>query len=52
MMQGKVAAAASDAYAETGGKGMGQYLAAIGIVESVAIFVMIFTLVFTQPLLK
>lgn len=50
-MQGKIAAAAADSYAETGGKGMGQYLAAIGIIESVAIFVMIFILVFTQPLL-
>ena len=48
-MQGKAGAAASDALAETG-KGMGQYIAVIGIIESVALFVMAFLYVFTQPI--
>ena len=39
--QGKAAAAASDALAETG-KGFGQYIMVIGIVETVALFVMVF----------
>jgi V/A-type H+-transporting ATPase subunit K len=43
--QGKVAAGASDALAETG-QGFTNYLMALGIVESVAIFVMVFILVF------
>ncbi|MBN1524524.1 MAG: V-type ATP synthase subunit K [Spirochaetales bacterium] len=37
--QGKVGAAASDAQGETG-KGTSNYIAALGVVESVAIFVM------------
>lgn len=40
-MQGKAAAAASDSLAETG-KGFAQYLLVLGIIESVALFVMIF----------
>jgi len=44
-MQGKIAAAAADAFAETG-KGFTNYLMALGIIESVAIFVMVFILVF------
>ena len=43
--QGKIAAAASDALAETG-QGFTNYLMALGIIESVAIFVMVFILVF------
>ncbi len=39
--QGKAAASASDALAETG-KGFGQYIMVIGIVETVALFVMVF----------
>jgi V/A-type H+-transporting ATPase subunit K len=42
--QGKIAAAASDAQADTG-QGFTNYLMALGIVESVAIFVMVFTLI-------
>jgi V/A-type H+-transporting ATPase subunit K len=44
-MQGKIAAAAADAFAETG-QGFTHYLMALGIIESVAIFVMVFILVF------
>jgi V/A-type H+/Na+-transporting ATPase subunit K len=44
-MQGKIAAAAADAFAETG-QGFTNYLMALGIIESVAIFVMVFILVF------
>jgi V/A-type H+-transporting ATPase subunit K len=44
-MQGKIAASASDAMAETG-QGLTNYLMALGIIESVAIFVMVFILVF------
>ena len=43
-MQGRVAAGASDALAETG-QGFTNYLMALGIVESVAIFVMVFVLI-------
>ena len=43
-MQGRIAAAASDAQAETG-QGFTNYLMAIGIIESVAIFVMVFILI-------
>jgi len=39
--QGKIGASASDAMAETG-KGFGNYLMALGIVETVALFVMVF----------
>lgn len=41
MMQGKAAAAASDAFAETG-KGFTNYLIVLGVVETVALFVMVF----------
>lgn len=40
-LQGRAGAAASDALAETG-KGFGNYLMALGIVETVALFVMVF----------
>lgn len=43
-MQGKAGAAASDALAETG-QGFVNYLMALGVIESVALFVMIFTLI-------
>ena len=43
-MQGKIAAAAADAFAETG-QGFTNYLLALGIIESVAIFVMVFILI-------
>lgn len=43
-MQGKAAAAASDALAETG-KGFGNYIMVLGIIETVALFTMIFLLV-------
>ncbi len=39
--QGKAAAAASDALAETG-KGFGNYVMVIGLIETVALFVMVF----------
>ena len=40
-VQGKIGASASDAMAETG-KGFGNYLMALGIIETVALFVMVF----------
>lgn len=40
-MQGRAAAGAADALAETG-KGFGNYLIVLGIVETVALFVMVF----------
>ena len=40
-MQGKAGARASDALAETG-KGFGNYIMVVGIVETVALFVMVF----------
>lgn len=40
-MQGRAAAGAADALAETG-KGFGNYLIALGIIETVALFVMVF----------
>jgi V/A-type H+-transporting ATPase subunit K len=40
-LQGRVGAAAADSMAETG-KGFGNYLMALGIVETVALFVMLF----------
>ncbi len=43
VFQGKVGAVASDALGETG-KGFGNYIVAIGIVETVALFVMAFVL--------
>jgi V/A-type H+-transporting ATPase subunit K len=42
--QGKAGAAASDAIADTG-KGFGNYLMTIGIVETVALFVMVFLMI-------
>ncbi len=44
-MQGRIAAASADAFAETG-QGFTNYLLALGIIESVAIFVMVFIVVF------
>ena len=44
-IQGRIGAAAADAFAETG-QGFTNYLMALGIIESVAIFVMVFILVF------
>ncbi len=43
-LQGKAGAAAADALGETG-KGFGNYLMVLGIIETVAIFVMVFTLI-------
>jgi V/A-type H+-transporting ATPase subunit K len=43
-MQGKAGAAAADALAETG-KGFGNYIMVIGIIETVALFTMIFLIV-------
>ncbi len=40
-MQGKAAARAADALAETG-KGFGQYIMVLGVIETVAIFVLAF----------
>ncbi len=40
-MQGKAAAGASDALGETG-KGFGNYVMVLGIIETVALFVMVF----------
>ncbi len=42
-MQGKAAACAADAMGETG-KGFGNYIVVIGIIETVALFVMAFSL--------
>ena len=42
--QGKAGAAAADALAETG-KGFGNYLMTIGVVETVALFVLVFLLI-------
>ncbi len=46
-MQGKTAAAASDALAETG-KGTANYFIVIGIVETVALFTLVFLLLLLQ----
>lgn len=43
LLQGRVAGAAADAQAETN-QGFTNYFAALGIIETVAIFVMVFTL--------
>jgi len=43
LMQGKAAAGAADALADTG-KGTANYLMVIGIIETVALFVMVFLL--------
>lgn len=45
--QGRIAASAADAFAETG-QGFTNYLLALGIIESVAIFVMVFIVVFAK----
>ncbi|MDD1713590.1 MAG: hypothetical protein LUQ69_10535 [Methanoregulaceae archaeon] len=42
-IQGMIGAKASDALGETG-KGFGNYLMAVGIIETVALFVMVFTI--------
>ncbi len=42
-MQGRAGAAASDALAETG-RGFGNYLIVLGVIETVAIFVLVFIL--------
>ncbi len=44
MMQGRAGAGASDALAETG-QGFTNYLAALGVIETVAIFVMVFIII-------
>ncbi|MBN2060629.1 MAG: V-type ATP synthase subunit K [Deltaproteobacteria bacterium] len=44
LFQGKVAAACADALAETG-KGMAYYLMVVGVVETVALLVMVFMLI-------
>jgi V/A-type H+-transporting ATPase subunit K len=44
VFQGRAGAGASDALAETG-KGFTNYLAALGVIETVAIFVMVFILI-------
>ena len=44
VFQGRAAAAACDAQAETG-QGLTNYISALGIVETVSIFVMVFTLI-------
>ena len=41
LMQGKAAAAAADAVGETG-KGLGNFIMVLGIIESVGLFVMVF----------
>lgn len=43
LMQGKAGAAGSDALAETG-KGFGNYIMVLGVIETVALFVMVFTM--------
>ncbi len=42
-MQGKAGASASDALAETG-KGFGNYIMVLGVIETVALFVMVFVM--------
>lgn len=43
-MQGKAGARAADALAETG-KGFGNYIMALGVIETVALFVMVFSMI-------
>ncbi|MFH1038550.1 MAG: V-type ATP synthase subunit K [PVC group bacterium] len=43
LMQGKAGAGAADALAETG-KGFGNYIMVLGVIETVALFVMVFTM--------
>jgi V/A-type H+-transporting ATPase subunit K len=40
-MQGRAGANAADAFAETG-KGFGNYIIILGVIETVALFVMVF----------
>ena len=42
-MQGKAGASAADALAETG-KGFGNYIMVLGVIETVALFVMVFSM--------
>ena len=42
-MQGKAGARAADALAETG-KGFGNYIMVVGVIETVALFVLVFTM--------
>ena len=49
-MQGKAAASACDALAETG-KGFGNYIMVLGIIETIAIFTLVFTMT-TLPKLQ
>ena len=44
LIQGKAGAAAADAQAETG-KGFAQYIAVVGIAETVALFAMVLTMI-------
>ena len=44
VFQGRAAAAACDAQAETG-QGLANYVVALGVVETVAIFMMVFTII-------
>ena len=44
LMQGKAGAKASDALAETG-KGFANYIMVVGVIETVALFVMIFAMI-------
>lgn len=46
-MQGKASAGACDAFGETG-EGFTNYLIVLGIIETVALFVMVFTLILIQ----
>lgn len=48
-MQGKAAAGACSAFVDTG-KGLANFLIALGIIETVAIFIMVFAMVFTAKL--
>ena len=50
-MQGKAGAAAADALAETG-KGFGNFIMVLGVIESVALFVMIFLMVTLGKLIE
>jgi V/A-type H+-transporting ATPase subunit K len=42
--EGKAGAAACDALSDTGGKGVGFYVGILGIIETVALFAMVFTI--------
>jgi V/A-type H+-transporting ATPase subunit K len=49
LFQGRAGAAACDAQAETG-QGLTNYFGALGIVETVAIFTMVFTIIALQSI--